>query len=349
MSAQRIAVVTSDAPFVEGGHLTIARNTVRALQDQGYEADLITTPQNRFGRQFRAYLANRFTDVGMDGLGRPIDQVISFRFPSYAVKHAAHVCWLNHRQREYYDLWDLLHGQLGFRGRIKESMRRALIHRLDAHLLKHGVSKVYAQSRTIQARLKRWGNIPAEVLYPPPPQRDYRTDAYEHFIFTVSRLQRLKRVDLLIEAFRLVADKRLKAVIIGDGPERPALAQKIKDLGLRRRVILLGPADEEAVLSHYGRCLAVYFAPKNEDYGFVTGEAFSSRKAVITATDSGGPAELVEDGQSGFVVEPTAEALAAKFDQLAADRRMAERMGQKGFQFISRLTWPQAVRKLIIV
>jgi glycosyltransferase involved in cell wall biosynthesis len=349
MSAQRIAVVTSDVPFVEGGHLTIARNTVRALQDQGYEAALITTPQNRFGRQFRAYLANRFTDVGLDGLGRSIDQVISFRFPSYAVKHPTHVCWLNHRQREYYDLWELLYGQLGPRGRIKESVRRALIHRLDTHLLKHSVSKVYAQSRTIQARLKRWGNIPAEVLYPPPPQRNYRTDSYDPFIFTVSRLHQLKRVDLLVEAFRLVTDKRLKAVIIGDGPERESLARRVKDCGLGRRVILLGPADEESVLSHYGRCLAVYFAPKNEDYGFVTGEAFASRKAVITAADSGGPAELVEDGQSGFVVEPTAEALAARFDLLAADRRMAERMGQKGFQFIAKLTWPHAVRKLVIV
>jgi len=58
---------------------------------------------------------------------------------------------------------------------------------------------------------------------------------------------------------------------------------------------------------------------------------------------------LVEDGQSGFIVEPSAEALAAKFDQLAQDRKMAERMGQKGFQFISRLTWPQAVRKLVII
>jgi len=329
--------------------MIIARNTVRALQDYGYEADLVTTPQNRFGRQFRAYLANRCTDVGMDGLGRSIHQVISFRFPSYAVKHSAHVCWLNHRMREYYDLWDVLRRQLSARGRVKESVRRFMIHRLDTYLLKHSVTRVYAQSLTIQKRLVRWGRIPSEVLYPPPPRRDYRTDSYGNFIFTVSRLHELKRVDLLVEAFRLTKNKGLKAVIIGDGPEREPLAKRIRDYGLERRVKLLGPADERTVLAHYGRCRAVYFCPRNEDYGFVTGEAFASGKAVLTTLDSGGPAELVEDGRTGFVVEPSPQALAQKLDLLAEDRKMAEKMGQAGFGFISRLTWPRTVEKLVIV
>ena len=64
------------------------------------------TPQNRFGRQGSAYLANWLTDVGRTSDDRPIDQVISLRFPSYAVRHPRHVCWLNHTMREYYDLWD---------------------------------------------------------------------------------------------------------------------------------------------------------------------------------------------------------------------------------------------------
>ncbi len=348
MSAKRIIVVTSDVPFVEGGHLIIARNTVQALRECGHEADLVTTPQNRFGRQFSAYLATRLTDVGLDGLGRSVDQVISFRFPSYAVKHPAHVCWLNHRLREYYDLWDTLRAQLGPKGRIKESVRRFLIHRLDTYLLKHSVRKVFAQSATIQARLRRWGRISSEILYPPPPARAYRTESYEPFIFTVSRLHKLKRLDLLVEAFRHVSNKRLKAVIIGDGPEREHLQRLVRHHRLGRRVLLLGPAEESSVLSHYGRCLAVYFSPINEDYGFVTGEAFSSRKAVITTRDSGGPAELVENGQTGFVVEPTPLDLARTFDRLAEDKRLAERMGARGHQFISRLTWPRTVDRLIL-
>jgi glycosyltransferase involved in cell wall biosynthesis len=348
MAGLRIAVVTSDVPFVEGGHLTIARATVRALQDCGHEADLFTTPQNRFGRNFEAYLATRLTDVGLDGLGRRIDQVISFRFPSYAVRHKRHVCWLNHRLREYYDLWPILKSQLGVRGRLKESLRRWFIHRLDKALLKHNVTKLYAQSRTIQQRLRRWGNISSEVLHPPPPQKRYRTEGYQNVILAVSRLQRLKRLDLLVEAFRHVRNKRLGAVIIGDGPERDNLLRRVKEAGLENRVSFLGSADEETLLRNYGRCRAVFFCPRQEDYGLVTVEAFASRKAVITATDSGGPVELVRDGETGFIVRPDPKEVAEKLDLLASDPGRAEKMGEKAFRMVSGMTWQKAVRQLII-
>ena len=101
----RIAVVTSHPPFAEGGHLVIARALTEALRGLGHQADITLTPQNRFGRQASAYLSTWLTDLGQAHDGCPIDQVISFRFPSYAVRHARHVCWLNHRMREYYDQW----------------------------------------------------------------------------------------------------------------------------------------------------------------------------------------------------------------------------------------------------
>jgi len=346
--SKRIAVVTSDVPFVEGGHLTIARSTVRALNEYGNEADLILTPQNRFGRQFRAYLANRFTDVEEDGFGRKIHQVISFRFPSYAVKHPFHVCWLNHRMREYYDLWELLVSQLGFKGRVKERVRRMLIRTLDTYLLKHNVTQLFAQSLTIQARLKKWGNIRSEVLYPPPPQRDYRTESYQNFIFSVSRLHKLKRLDLLVDAFKYLQNKELRAFILGDGPEFENLSRQIKENSLEKRVFLLGATDEKTLLDYYARCLAVFFCPFHEDFGFVTPEAFSSRKAVLTTSDSGGPAELVQDGLTGFVVESNPKIIAQKMDELAESQKLAEKMGEKAYEFVSRINWEETVKKLII-
>jgi glycosyltransferase involved in cell wall biosynthesis len=348
LDKKRVLVVTSDVPFVEGGHLTIARQTVRALREEGHEADLVLTPQNRFGRQFRAYLATRFTDVGLDGLGRPIDQVISLRFPSYAVKHPVHVCWLNHRLREYYDLWDDLRARLSWKGRLKETARRAIIRGIDTHLLKRNVCKVYAISGEVKKRLDRWGRIPAEVLTPPPPQRPYRTETYGDFIFTVSRLVELKRIHLLVEAFRRVRNRDIQAVIAGSGPEAGRLSSLIRDYGLEDRVHLRGALDEAAVLDLYARCRAVFFCPYHEDFGFVTGEAFASGKAVLTAEDSGGPVEQVRDGESGFVCPPDPLRLAEKLDLLAEDRALAERLGQAGHRSIAGLTWPATVRRLLL-
>jgi glycosyltransferase involved in cell wall biosynthesis len=346
--SKRVLVVTSDVPFVEGGHLTIARSTVRALRECGHEADLVLTPQNRFGRQLRAYVANRFTDVGMDGLGRTIDQVISFRFPSFAVHHLQHVCWLNHRMREYYDLWEALCARLSSGDRIKETVRRQIIHALDNHLLKHDVTKVFAQSQTVRERLKTWGNIPSEVLYPPPPQREYRREAAGNFVFSVSRLHSLKRLDLLVEAFRFVRNMDVQARVIGSGPEFEPLQSKIKEYGLDDRVFLLGETDERTLLDNYARCLAVFFCPLNEDYGLVTSEAFASGKPVITARDSGGPAELVRHGETGFIVEPTPREIALRIDQLSENKALAEKMGQAAFDFVSGMTWDKAVQKLLL-
>jgi len=343
----RIVVATSDVPFVTGGHLTLARSTVQALIDCGHQAAMLLTPQNRFGKLGRAYAATRCYDISSDGLGRKIDQVITLRFPSYALKHFRHVCWLNHRMREFYDRWQSLKPDLGALKGTKESIRRTVIKAMDTYLLKYNVTKLYALSETIQNRLQRWGKIKSVVLYPPPPQRNYRTDSYENIIFTVSRLHSLKRIDLLIESFRHVKSKDMKAVIMGTGQEGQKLRAIIERYNLDRRIKLIGRCSEASLIDHLARCRAVFFAPLREDYGFVTGEAFASRKCVITTEDSGGPEELVRKSRAGYILPPDPEKIAEKLDELAGDKDLAEKKGRCGFDFISKLTWEDTVKKLV--
>jgi glycosyltransferase involved in cell wall biosynthesis len=344
---KRVLVVTSGALFVRGGHMVIAEETCAALRRAGHHAELFVTPQNRFGRQASAYLANWMTDVGQTADGKPIDQVISFRFPSYAVRHPRHVCWLNHRMREYYDLWERFTRGLGRKGKLKEGVRRKLFHAVDRYLLTRNVTRLVAQSKTIQARLQRFGGIPSELLYPPAPERPYRTEGYGDYVFAVSRLHPLKRLDLLVEAAGKAKDRSLRVKIAGDGEQAPLLRERIRALGLEGRVELLGAIDDAQLLEHYARCRAVCFAPQSEDYGFVTLEAFRSGKAVLTASDSGGPAELVENGKSGWVTAPTPEALAGALDELAADRARAERLGQAALAAAGTHTWEHAVARLV--
>jgi glycosyltransferase involved in cell wall biosynthesis len=341
----RIAVVTSSPPMVEGGHMVIARSLAQAFRDAGHAADIIVTPQNRFGRQASAYIATWFTDVGVAD-GRRIDRVITLRYPSYAVRHEQHVCWLNHTMREYYDLWDRFSASLSPMGLVKERLRRAALHATDRYLLGRNVTKLFVQSRTIQQRLSIWPEIRSTVLYPPAPQRAYRCDEYGDFIFMVSRLTPLKRAHLLIEALATPSGRLIKAVIAGDGEERDRLQQLIAARGIGDRVRLVGRLDEDGLLDHLARCRAVCFPPLQEDYGFVTVEAFASRKAVVTCGDSGGPAELVASGVNGFVCEPTADSLAAALTQLADDSALAERMGSAAYEAGQQLNWADAVRRL---
>ena len=325
--------------------MVIARELTRALREAGHDASIIVTPQNRFGRQASAYLATWLTDVSSSE-GRPIDQVISLRYPSYAVRHPRHVCWLNHTMREYYDLWTRFRQHLSPQARLKESVRWALVHAADRYLLTHNIAKLFVQSRTIQQRLAMWPELRSTVLYPPAPQRAYRCEGYGGPFLFLSRLEPLKRGDVAIRAVA-AAGSRASLEIVGDGVERPALQALATELGVAGRVTFAGRLSDDDVLDRLARCRAVVFPPLLEDFGFVTVEAFASRKAVITCSDSGGPAELVRDGVNGFVCQSTPESLAVALTTLLDQSDLAERLGAAAFDSGSRLTWAETTRELV--
>jgi len=343
-----LAIVTSSPESVEGGHLVIARSLVKAARDSGHDARLLLTPDCQFGRQASSYVQTWRTDVDRAAGGK-VDQVISLRFPSYAVRHPKHVCWLNHTMREYYDLWSRFSGQLSARGRAKERVKRMAIRAADRWLLTRNVTEVVAQSPTVQHRLHADFGVDADVLFPPAPQRAYRCDGYGDYLFAVSRLTPLKRLDLLVRALAEPSAGHVRAVIAGEGESGPELRRLIASLDLGGRIELAGRVPEEQLLDHYAMCRAVCFPPQAEDYGFVAVEAFSSAKAVITCEDSGGPADLVRHGETGLVARPTPASLAESIARVMDDRAFAERLGAEAARQAAAMTWAAAIERLLIV
>ena len=326
--------------------MVIARELTRALRDAGHDAHIVVTPQNRFGHQASAYLATWLTDLSSSE-GKPIDQVISLRYPSYAVRHPRHVCWLNHTMREYYDLWDTFSATLSRKGRLKEQVRKTFIHAADRYLLSR-LSRLFVQSRTVQQRLATWQSVNSTVLYPPAPHRAYRSGGHGPWFLFVSRLTKLKRADLLIRALATPAANPVRLVVAGEGEERSGLERLAAELGVANRVTFPGRLSDEQLVEELATCRAVCFPPFQEDFGFVTVEAFASHRSVITCRDSGGPAELVKDGVNGLVCEPTPEALGRAMRRLHDDPLQAARMGEAAFEAGSMLTWAETVRQLVL-
>jgi len=91
----------------------------------------------------------------------------------------------------------------------------------------------------------------------------------------------------------------------------------------------------------------VCFPPYQEDYGLVTVEAFTSGKAVVTCLDSGGPAELVEDGRHGFVCDPSPAAVANAIGVMMNDRQRAIAMGEAARARAKALSWPNTIERLL--
>jgi glycosyltransferase involved in cell wall biosynthesis len=112
-------------------------------------------------------------------------------------------------------------------------------------------------------------------------------------------------------------------------------------------VTFLGRVDGDVLADLYARCLAVFYAPVDEDLGLVPFEAFRSEKPVITTRDAGAPVDVVSDHKSGLVCEPTPVALAEACAWLAAHPEKAKELGRSGRALAEQVTWDLVVDRLL--
>jgi glycosyltransferase involved in cell wall biosynthesis len=337
----RVAVCAPQVPFVRGGAELMADDLVDALRARGHEAELVTIP-------FKWYPGTRVLDQALlwrladltESDGRPIDRVIATKFPAYCVRHPNKVAWVLHQFRQAYDYDRTDLGQFD-ESSVDRATRQAVM-RLDAVALGEA-RKVFATSQNVADRLKRFNGIDAAVLPHPPQSLAYREAEPEGFVLSVNRLDRAKRIDLLIEAAK--REPSLRIVITGEGPDRERLEQLAA--GLNGHVRFVGRVDDEELADLYARSLAVYYAPIDEDFGMVPYEAFLSGKPVVTASDAGGPLEVVRDRETGVVVAPDAAAIAQACAYLAAHIDEAKSWGRAGRALAERVTWDACVDALL--
>jgi glycosyltransferase involved in cell wall biosynthesis len=145
----------------------------------------------------------------------------------------------------------------------------------------------------------------------------------------------------------LVKNKRIEAVIAGEGEEKDNLGVLIEKLKLSSRVKLLGEINEADKHKLLVECRAFFFAPYQEEYGIAAVEAMKRSKAVITSPDSGGPLDFVADGKSGLVAVPDAQGIADAIDKLAADEETAVRLGRAAAETVRSICWKNVVKRIV--
>ncbi len=330
----RIAVCRPQVPFARGGAEIFTDELVRRLGERGHEAEIVSVPFKWYPAQrvlTQAFLWRLLDLTETDG--RPIDLVVATKFPSYCVRHPNKVVWLLHQFRQAYELDRTELGQ--FSESAEDRALRRRIQRLDGIALGEA-RKLFATSGNVAGRLRRSTGLEAEVLPHPPQELAYRTDAYEPFVLSVNRLDRAKRIDLLIEA---AAREGVDVVIVGDGPDRGRLESLANG-----RVRFTGRIPEDELADLYARCRAVYYAPVDEDFGMVPFEAFLAEKPVVTTTDAGGPLDVVHERETGRVVEPTVDGIAGA---LAIGEDEARAWGKAGKALAEQVTWDRAIDRLL--
>jgi glycosyltransferase involved in cell wall biosynthesis len=206
---------------------------------------------------------------------------------------------------------------------------------------------LYAISENVAARARRHNGVEATVLQPPPRLFERIAPGEPgDYVFTAGRLDELKRVELLIDSLR-ETETPVRCKIAGDGPLREAFADRVRRHGLERRVELLGRVTDDELVGLYRDCLAVYYAPYDEDFGFVTVEAFKAAKPILTAADSGAVLELVRHDENGRI-HPAgdAAAFARSLDLLWRERERAAELGRRGHDAVAGMGWDRVIAAL---
>jgi glycosyltransferase involved in cell wall biosynthesis len=219
--------------------------------------------------------------------------------------------------------WDLQHQYLNetklTRG-FKSMLARMILHymRLWDTRTSNGVDVFIAISKFISRRIKKAYGRDSVVMYPPIDTESFvPTGVKEDFYFTSSRLVPYKRIDLIVEAFSKMPDKRL--IVIGTGPEMAKIQAKASS-----NVQLLGYQPFNVLREHMQKAKAFVFAAE-EDFGIVPLEAQACGTPVI-AFGKGGSLETVIGGKTGlFFSEQSVKSLieaVKSFESMSFDARV---------------------------
>ena len=339
-----VLVCEAQVPFVRGGAELLVHGLVTELTRRGYKAEKVSVPFKWYPKDelLAQAAAWRLIDLS-ESNGVRIDMVIATKFPTYFVRHPRKVTWLLHQYRAIYDLCGTPYSE--FADTEADVRLRDRMIALDNDVLAES-ARLFTIARNTTARLARYNGLASEPLYHPPPLAGrLATGPLGDYVLSVGRLEGNKRVDLIVRAMAH-ADRRLRLVVAGDGPLRTQLEETAVACGVADRITWTGGIDDAQLIALYAGALAIVFPPFDEDYGYVTLEAFLARKAVVTTSDAGGPLEFVEDGVTGLVCDPTAEALGAAISRLAADPTAAQSLGDAGYERARIITWDGVVDRL---
>lgn len=186
--------------------------------------------------------------------------------------------------------WDLQHQYLreaGLDKGLKGNLARWLLHKIrmwDCRTA-NGVDHFVANSKFIARRIKKVYGRSADVIYPPVDvERFSLNENKDDYYFTASRMVPYKRMDLIVEAFSQMPDKKL--VVIGDGSEMSKIKAKAK-----KNIEIMGYQPNDVMQYHMQKAKAFVFAAE-EDFGITPVEAQACGTPVI-AFGKGGALEII--------------------------------------------------------
>ncbi|RMD93991.1 MAG: glycosyltransferase family 4 protein [Alphaproteobacteria bacterium] len=193
-----------------------------------------------------------------------------------------------------------------------EARYRAAIERMDV---------IVANSETVRERIRRYLGRDSVVVYPPIDTDRFKGGKVGDYFLSTARLEPLKRVDCIIEAFRQLPEERL--VVLSGGSERARLEAMAEG---HPNITFRGWVEDEELAHLVGGARATIYVPQAEDFGMSPVESMAAGTPVIGVAE-GGLRETIVDGETGVLLPPdfTTGDLVAAVRAMTPDRVLAMR------------------------
>ena len=172
--------------------------------------------------------------------------------------------------------------------RLERSYRQAL-QRADI---------VFSNSRTIQGRLRDFLGVESQIIFPPVRTDKLRWVGPGDYYLSTGRLDPLKRVDRIVDAFLRMPNKRL--IVVSGGCDEARIR---KLAGNAANITFTGWISDVQLSTLLGNCIATVYAPVDEDFGISPVESMAAGKPVI-GVRQGGLCETILEGRTGWLLDP---------------------------------------------
>lgn len=156
---------------------------------------------------------------------------------------------------------------------------------------------IVVNSENVRSRMKEFLNVDSCVIYPPVETGKFSWLGQKNYYLSTARLERLKRVDKLVEAFKLMPEKKL--IVASGGSELENLKKLAKG---HSNIEFTGWVEPEKLKELVGNCIATLYIPVNEDFGISPVESMAAGKPVI-GVSNGGLLESVKHGNTGYLID----------------------------------------------
>lgn len=349
-SSKRVLIGIAQVPFTPPRSEPVANELCSALWAAGHHGCIVRFPFpggiQPADRLIDSFLASNSLDLSFTDQYK-IDALIALERPIYLHRHPHKIVWLTDYSPLEVAPRRHVSADCSRTNGCSETDLESTFGQCERHYLST-TERAFAMSATVSQRLRLATGLIADPLYPPLPEGEhYFWERSSGFFLVVEELDE-QRLQLVLSALAMTT-RPIRVRLCTESASAPDLRRAVRLWSLEDRLDLILKPSQGQLQDLFARCQAVLSPASEKGSPWSALRAMAASKPILTVSDSGATAELVANGETGYVIEPTAHSLAISLDWLDSAGDHCRSLGRTACRRYEELnlSWSSVVKVLL--